>query len=555
MKLILNFFAILCSIAAFAGDTLTVTSQPDKAIVFLNGAQLFHTKSVTLSAGHTEIIMEGMPMSIDQNSIQAGGKGEFTIIDVQYRLYYPEPVVNQQLPTEIQKKIKNTQDSVVEIDFILKDIANKRDVLNLQKQMMLNNKLLLTAAGSDSLLLLQQTIEYYDKKLNEIYAELLKLERKELSIISEKARIQQRLYDLQNYWAQQNAQNENKGPVPQIIVSVDAELATSAKVEINYLTYNAGWYATYDIRASDISQPVQLNYKANIWQNTGIDWKNVKLTCSTGNPTLGNTLPQLTTWYVGYYQYYYGRDYDDKLDSAPGVAEDEANRAMSQIAGSLSKEKDATNSSAYTTASQTIANVEFAIELSYNIPSDGKGHLVSLQSQTLPADYNYLIVPKIEQSAFLIARITDWENVNLLPGNANIYFNNTYVGKTYLDPLSLSDTLSLSLGRDKSIDVKRTQVTDKSIDRVIGTNNKKSMAFDISVRNGKPMSLNIIVMDQIPISQDDDIKVELIDKDGGELDISTGFITWREKLKSKETSHYKLEFEITYPKNETLSIY
>lgn len=555
MKLIITYFAILSSLATFAGDTLTITSQPEKAIVFLNGAQLFHSKAISLSAGHTDIILEGLPMAIDQNSIQAGGKGDFTIFDVQYRLYYPEPVVDRKLPTEIQKRIKSTEDSLVEIDFNLKDIYNQRDVLNVQKQMMLNNKILVINSGSDSLLLLQQTIEYYDKKLNEIYASLLKLEKKELIVNNERVKIQQRLYDLQNYWAQQNLQQATKGPVPQIILSVDAEFAITAKVEINYLTYSAGWYATYDIRASDIAQPVQLNYKANIWQNTGIDWKNVKLTCSTGNPTLGNTLPQLTTWYVGYYQYYYGRDYNDKMKSAPVTSslDEEVNQSMNQIAGAL--DKDAGYASNHTTPTQTIANVEFVIELNYNIPSDGKGHLVSLQSKTLPSAYNYLIVPKIEQSAFLIARITEWESANLLPGNANIYFNNTYVGKTYLDPLSLSDTLSLSLGRDKSIEVKRTQIADKSTDRIINTNIKKSMAFDISVRNGKPIALEIIVMDQIPISQDDDIKVELKDYGKGVVDINTGFVTWREKLKSKETSNFNLQFEITYPKDQTLSIY
>ncbi len=557
MRYILTITFLVCAINLFAEGPITINTKPDKGIVFLNGAQLFHSKSISLPAGTSEVIFEGIPQSIDANSLQAGGTGEFTILDVQYRLYYPEPVYDQELPNEIQKKIKMVNDSILEIDFDLKDIANRRSVLEVQQQMLLNNKILITNAGTDSLQLLQSSVEYYDKKLNEIFAALLKLEKSEYTLNIQKGNKQSRLYELQNYWNQENAKRAGNGPVPQIIVSVVTEFATSVKVEVNYLTYNAGWYATYDIRASDIGQPVQLNYKANIWQNTGIDWKDIQLTCSTGNPTLGNTLPQLTTWYIGYYQYYYQRDYEEKAAGqvAPAAAKDDAYNEISGIASELDKQTQAKLSSNYTTQTQTIANVEFEIDLKYNIPSDGKGHLVSLQNKTLPSAYNYLIVPKIEQSAFLIARITEWESANLLPGNANIYFNNTYVGKTYLDPLTLSDTLSLSLGRDKSIDVKREQLADKSTDRIIGTNNKKSIAYEITVRNGKAIPVEMIVMDQIPISQDDDIEVELINKDNGTLDELTGFITWRDKLKSKGTASYSLEFDITYPKNQTLSLY
>lgn len=554
MKRLVTLAAICFSLQIFGQKQITVDAQIDKATVFLNGAQLFHTGSVSLPAGQSDIIIQGLSTSLDQNSIQGGGKGDFTILDIQYRLFYPEPVENSVELTTIDKKIQAKQDSIIEIDFDLKTIQSRKDVLNVQKQMMLNNKLL-TGSASDSLKLIQQSVEYYDKKLNEIYTEILALEKKEYHINVERSKIQNRIYELQNYRNQQAAKQNPNAPVPQIVMSVVADAATSAKVEVNYITYNAGWYATYDIRASDISKPVDLAYKANIWQTSGLDWKDVKLTCSTGNPSLGNNLPQLTTWYLGYYNYYYGRDYEDDV-KAPSAAES-VQGTVDTYLGNKAKldEKDAGQASNYTTPVQTIANVEFDINLKYSIPSDGKGHIVALQTKQLPSTYNYLIVPKLDQSAFLIARITDWESANLLPGAANIYFNNTYVGKTTINPLTLDDTLSLSLGRDQAIEVKRTQVSDKSTDRIIGANNKKTMAFEIVVRNGKSIPVEIIVKDHIPISQDDDIKVELLNKSGGNLDELTGIITWREKLKSKDQKKFELEFEITYPKNESLSLY
>lgn len=137
---------------------------------------------------------------------------------------------------------------------------------------------------------------------------------------------------------------------------------------------------------------------------------------------------------------------------------------------------------------------------------------------------------------------------------ANIYFNNTYVGKTNINPLSLSDTLALSLGRDRTIEVKRTQLSDKSTERFLGANNTKTLAYEIEVRNGKAITIEVVIKDHIPVSQKENIKVELIEKSGGELDDLTGIVTWRQKVKTKEKKDFSLEFEITYPKNEPLSL-
>ena len=553
MNRLLFTLLLLTGMQLHAQKQIVVDAPVEKATVFLTGAQLFHQASVNLPKGQSEVILQGLSMSLDPNSIQGGGKGEFTILDIQYRLFYPEPKPNAVVLTETDKKIKSINDSIVELDFDLRTFYNRREVLNVQKQMMLNNTLY-KGTGSDSLVLIQQSVEYYDKKLNDIYVELLQVEKKEYQLNLKRAAMVARVYELQNYRNQQAALEQPNNPIPQIIMRVQADYALSATVEANYITYNAGWYATYDIRATDIAKPVDIAYKANVWQNSGIDWKDVKLTCSTGNPMIGNNLPEITTWYLGYYDYYYNRD-EVKTTTLGSVAQEDMDDVQE-----LSKKYlevpavDAGYASNYTTPVQTIANVEFDIQLKYSIPNDGKGHIVALQTKQLPTTYNYLIVPKVEQSAFLIARITDWESLNLLPGNANIYFNNTYVGKTNINPLALADTLSLSLGRDRSIEVKRTQLADKSTERILATNAKKTMAFEIEIRNGKAIPIEVIIKDHIPVSQKESIKVELFEKDGGELDELTGIITWREKLKTKEKKDINLEFEITYPKNEPLSL-
>lgn len=201
-----------------------------------------------MQKGQNEIIAEGLAQITDPQSIQAGGTGDFTIMDVQYKLSYPEPVDVTQLPTDIQKKIKIIEDSLLDVSFKLKDITNQKDVLNIQKTILLNNKLLKGEGKSDSLLLLTQAIEYYDKKLNAIYSELLALEKKELIITKEQDRLSRKLFELNNYWQQQNITLNNNQPISQIIITVFAEASTTGKLDINYISANAGWYATYDLR-------------------------------------------------------------------------------------------------------------------------------------------------------------------------------------------------------------------------------------------------------------------------------------------------------------------
>lgn len=547
-----TIFTLLLSLSlgASAQKQATVKADIDRAIVFLNGAQLFHSASVSIPAGPSEIIIQGLSQSLDQNSIQGGGSGNFTIMDIQYQLYYPEPVANTAEVTKTDKKILAIQDSMIMLDFQLKSLYAKKEVIDVQKTMLMNNKLLNTNS-TDSLELIKNSVQYYEEKLQQLLTAGLENEKAQYLLNVERGRMQQRIYELQVYRNQQAQSINPNAPIPQVVMQVFADATTSGTVRVDYLTYNAGWYATYDIRATDVAKPIDITYKANIWQTSGLDWKNVEITCSTGNPLLGNTLPQLTTWYLGYYQQYYQRDFDDQA-TAPAAATDAVEEVLSKTVTGDTKAAGYANQ--YTTVQPTLTNVEFEIDLKYTIPSDGKGHIVALQTEQLTTTFNYLIVPKIEQSAFLIARITDWETLNLLPGNANLYFNNSYVGKTFLNPLALSDTLSLSMGRDKGIEVDRKMVADKSSDRLIGLNEKKVMTYTTKVRNGKSIPIEVIIMEHIPVSQVDDIEVELLEKSGGELDELTGFITWREKMKPKADKSYTLSYEITFPKNAQLNL-
>ena len=179
-----------------------------------------------------------------------------------------------------------------------------------------------------------------------------------------------------------------------------------------------------------------------------------------------------------------------------------------------------------TTITKKDLRVEYAIQSKMSIPSDGMDHRVSIATHELPASYEYHVVPKIDPSVYLSAQVVGWEKLNLLSGESNIYFDGTFMGKSFLDVNSTKDTLSFSFGNDSKISVERTRLKEKSKIKTIGSRQKFDVTWEIKIKNNGGAMIPLIVKDQYPVSNQEDIKVkqgELVD---GKVDEKTGIITW-----------------------------
>jgi uncharacterized protein (TIGR02231 family) len=177
-----------------------------------------------------------------------------------------------------------------------------------------------------------------------------------------------------------------------------------------------------------------------------------------------------------------------------------------------------------------------------------------MQEYALPATYQYYSVPKIEKDAFLISSIADWEKYNLLEGEAHIFFENTFVGKTILDVRYASDTLDISLGRDKAVSLNREKISDFTSKKFVGTRKEESRAWKITVKNNKSQAVSIMLLDQVPVSQRDEIKVDVEELSGGKLNATTGEVRWELKLNPNEERVLNVRYVVKYPKNRNLII-
>ncbi|MBU0764246.1 MAG: DUF4139 domain-containing protein, partial [Bacteroidetes bacterium] len=460
-----------------------VSSKVENVTVFPGTAQVYRNGKFNIGAGISELIFEGISPGINSKSIQVKGIGDFIILDVQYRIKQPEPVLPSEviIPPKVVKDIRLLEDSLAFIGFDLDGIINRRDVLSTEKNLLTKNKLV--QGNSDTIPEIKEALDYLREQMNDINKELLRLAREEYRVNREKTRMETRLAELRAYNSV-TSPPEIKKSSHQVVVSVQAEAATSGKMEISYIVSSAGWTPSYDIRVNGLDKPVQLVHKASVYQNSGEDWDNVSLRLSTVDPNQSKERPALSVLYLNYYVQQVvraGSQMSRDLNRRPEIAEYELSR------GDLAASTGAPAQYAYdfTSTVQTMTNVEYDIPLPYTIPSDGKSHVVAVGNHKLDAEYQHYIIPRLDRQAYLVARITDWEELNLLAANANIYYEGTYVGETYIDPGIMADTLELALGKDRGIIAERKKLPDTDVNQLIGGNRIKTVSYELKIKNTK----------------------------------------------------------------------
>lgn len=536
-----------------------IKSSISNVTVYSQGAQVFRKANYSVKAGVTKIIIDGVCSTIDANSLQVKATGSIIILDSKYSLFYPKPedVDLAGLPLKIRQDITKLEDSIQLMNYELQSIQDEIDVLNAAKSILSNNGAVRGQGKvNDSINLLKQTIEYYTLKMTEMNAKLHVLNRKKVDKNRVISAMSGRLTKLKNH-QNQNQELKNDGPIPRITITVQSALATTGKIDLSYLVAQAGWIPMYDLRSEIATSQVNLNYKANVYQNTGTDWNDVRLTISTNNPYQNKTLPTLHPWYIDYYTYQQTNrpaSPNQANNMYAGVIYDQAKQKGYEREEKSAAEQDAFTSNQFVTVVDHMISAEFVIDLPYTIESNNEQHMVLIKNVDLKANYKYYTVPKMDKAAYLVAQISKLDELQLVPAKAAIFFDGSYIGETYIDPSSLSDTMNLSLGKDPNIIVKRTLLKQECKEKIVGNMIEKTFAYLIEVKNHKSASIDIMIQDQLPITQNSEIIIEMIDNDKAFYNELTGLLEWDVKLKTKENKQIKLTYKVKYNKDQNLGI-
>lgn len=532
MKKLIYLFAIGFSALAFAQKPIFTDAKTQSATVYFNSAELTHSTSANLPKGTSEIVIKNIANYLNESTVRITAPKNVTVMSVQFTTnYISEYEIDETSPT-----IKRVRDSIQLVQKEIKKLQNKRTSESKTIELLDKNQQVSGQNTGLSVTELTKMVDYYSSKRNTILDNI--------DVINEKEQKLNETLKKLNSSLQINTSKEEKSSNGKLILQVMSDIAQNANFEISYITPYANWAPFYDLRAESITAPIDLMYKAQVTQNTGIDWKKVKLTLSSGMPNQNNQFPILSAWFLRYAPLAnYNKRYENEVSNDFNYFRGNVYTKQSVAESSISD---------YTIVNENQLNVSFDIDIPYDILSNGKQHSVSLKELKLPAMYEYYAAPRVENEAFLVAEIKDYSQFSLLPGEANIIFEGMYVGKTYINPDQTTEELKLSMGRDKRVSVKREKVADKSGTKFLSSYKEQTFTYDITVRNNKKETVEMLLKDQYPLSTDKEVTVELLDKSKAEANEETGILTWDIKLKPNETQKFRVSYKVKYPKDKVI---
>ncbi|ALM09152.1 energy transducer TonB [Sediminicola sp. YIK13] len=673
------FFALLCPFLIF-GSNGPVPSKIKHVTVYLSGAQITRTATFKVPIGSSEFTFTGLSTGIDESSIQISGLQSVSILSMAYKINYLDKKLDNPEIFTLENLLEGYRSNISLLQSKIAGLAEEELVIT-------SNRQLNAAENSFDLEKVKQISTYYRQRITAIRDTIFKINKQLDSINEVVTATQNQLSEIRG------RPQEYKG---ELTIKFDADSDTYLNLNISYAVAEAGWVPTYDIKSKQLNAPINLTYKAQVYQNTGNDWENVSISLSTGNPNRHSVKPSLETKYLNFiarntrntasrvtkrYPYSYnptvkkvtGIVTDASGQPLPGCAivikgtsigtqtdfdgyytlpikngeelvfsyigfssesvpiyssvmnikmEEDAQSleevvvvgysdASASITGRISgtsirglstKSEDtsplfiidgipaegymvgdlvedeiaslevlkgdqataiygnkASNGVVVITTVTSnpmdeMTNSKFAIKKPYSLKSNGDITTVEINSFALEATYEYFAAPLINENVFLVAKLKEWEKYHMLPGEANLYFEGSYAGKTVIDPYSVTKELHLSLGVDPQITVTRTMKNDFKNKSFIGSNKIIDKAYDLEVKNSKTTTIALRLMDRIPISQNKEIKVEEVNTIGAKYDSVKGLITWKLNIESNDTAKTQFSYQLKYPRYKSISL-
>ncbi len=681
------------------GNDKKIPSKIKDVTVYLSGAQIYRKAQCTLSEGTNELVFSGLSSKIEESSIQISGLQAVSILSMSYDLNYLEK-------SEGNPQVKKWEDEIIQTQHEITMLKNLIAGLEEEEKVITTNRMVSTDNQALDLEKVKEISKYYRERItaikNEVFRTNLKINKFNLEI----GTLRKQLAEVNN------APEEEQG---ELTITFDAPIAANLDLSISYLVRDAGWIPNYDIKSKKLNAPIDLSYKAHVYQKTGKNWDNVNVTLSTGNPNMNVNKPNLGAKYLNFVSRYAkqqrpsakkkGYAYNPTVRKVIGTIVDESgsplpgatvivkgtsngtqtdfdgNFSLDVISGkelvisyigqktqelpiyssvinaqletdaaaldevvvvgygtsksssvssvlqgkvsgvqishssgssgaindirirgnssfqraqqplyivdgvplegfgegdldeneiqSMEVLKGAESSALYgsrgvngivviTTKKSSIqddlTNTKFVIKKTYSIVSDGDITAIEINTFKLSAEYEYFAAPLINENVFLTATLKDWEKYQLLPGEANVYFEGGYAGKTNLDPFTVKKEMTLSLGIDPGITVTRKQQRNFKSKSFTGSNRTLDRVYDLEVKNSKSLAIDLKLMDRIPISQNKEIKVDDVEPQTAEYNKKTGLLTWNMKLNSQESKKESFSFQVKYPRGRYISL-
>lgn len=535
-------FLLICSIKINAQENkFNATSEVKKVTVFLTGAELNHEVKIKLKKGKNIVTFTGLSPRLDERSINlTPGSSEVNVLYINSHTNYLDEKKDNE-------KIQNLKDSVMLYKDKLALLKFEQDALETEKSLLFKNQSIGGQAGV-SIADVEKSADFYRKRSTEINQLIFKNNKIKLKYDKQHAQYQKQLVELDA---------EVNPPTSDITATFVANKDVETTITFKYLIPTAGWTPKYDIRTEGTGKEVTLVYRAILFNNSGLDWKDIKIILSTANPDVGINIPKLSKWYLGNEQVAEENNIAQYVQVLPGVVNTESKLQEIQILSDEEQEmsKKASDKKAKQNQVQfkkievDMLSTEYTIEQPYTVYSDSKPYTVDVLEKTVNAYYEYKAVPALDKDVFLQTKLALKDLPDLVSGDASVYFGGSYIGKTFIKTIDLDDSLTISLGRDKKIQMVRKESKQDYQRSIVGNYEKEVLKYETTIKNTRDISVSIIVEDQIPVASNSDQEINVNEISGALYDKASGKLTWKIVLNPNESRVIKMGYTSKYPKS------
>ncbi len=511
--------------------TNSVKMPVSSVTVFTDRALVERSAKISVPAGNTQLVVEYLPSSIDENSVRVSGTSAGKVIlggiEVLYQRWTPDTI------RKIRGKLQTLKDRLAELKLREKGLSIRQDFLKSVAQL----------GGSepdgDYLVIkpqnLSSTASFIKRELESIAGETTDIAR-------QKRKVNRQIDSLQEVLNNMTGGNSGRGY--KVIIPVNAETPSQLTLRVKYVVSGASWKPAYDARYDESLGKVRITYMGVVFQRTSEDWQDVKLVLSTSQPQIDTRPPRLTQWYLSVYQEEeYGGGgklmalpmFEEKAMAGEQAAEEsvEFQRATSRLVGET---------------------VVFDVPGKVSIPSDGQKHQVIIGEFDLDAEKKFVAVPAIAEKVYLIARCSNNTGFLLLPGKVSVFQGEDFVGTQWIDDaVGFGEKFEIAMGPVKTIEVQRRQVKKyRETTGIFGRGVKETFAYEIEVSNHSRSPVEVEVIDRIPVSQDEKISVENVKFEPQPAERNRDFegqVVWNVKLQPGEKKKVKFQFSVKYPRD------
>lgn len=500
---------------------MTVKSKVTEVQIYRNGATVKREGTAHLSQGRNTVFIEGMCKSAIKDSFSIKFPVGIKALNIQI-VGIEETKEENLLSKELKRK--------------LEEVNYKIETCELMMQLRKDNG---NFSGRSEI-----SVEAQEQYMKELPEQLLELRKQIVSLNEEKEKIEKEIEDAVLI-------EEN----PLVMVELESNEEGEFPFLFQFQTSSAGWNPKYEVHFDGNDKPLEVNMKADIKQSTKEDWKQVKVTLYTGNPSGNQSLPDIYSEELSIYEPapQMGMNAFMGMNMAmAGAAQASAmNMGMAAAQASTPVMEMAKVATAAATVSQEETMTAFELPDLRDVLSDADGNIANLQEFFVEAKYNVLSVPYSKDKCFMTASVKA-EEWPLPKAVASVYLKDTYAGVVSVDPDSGKEEFTISLGQDERINVIRKEMLEKTKDVFLKNQKKRSHEYVIKITNKAAESVDVLIKDYVPVSTDKTIVVETNELSGGKVDENNGTVEWNISIDGKSTKELKLAYDVIWPKDKQI---